>query len=443
MPIPRLIKRFANPVLARGRAGQALPARGRAANGLPPRKRAQPVKAVFAAMRKGRAPDLDLLSQRIILPLLPTTDEELMRAAYQDRGQKLARQEMWSELSAEIRAADSARDATPGGESAAVLLAFGARGDVVASAEHALLEGLIPSDAGIAALEDILTDHPGDHACALVVAMAHVDLGWAWRHAAGSAPLLSQDVCDQRFAHHFDRATEILAPYCGITEDAPSLAAAQCALLPHMPDPERRVADDYEDLIDLDPHSPRHMRALGQHLLPARLGSYQQLEVEARRTAARTGDIWGAGAYAWVYLDALSLDAGALDLLDTGFFIDGLRDILRHKPDQHIANLLASFCAVAMAPSDGEDSARAALRARLHDCLTWILAENLHELHPLIWTQAARRPGPAPALPPRGALIHEGRRTALRAIAAHFAEDLAAGQQIRFSAAGLCRLPAN
>lgn len=386
----------------------------------------------------GAQHDLDSLSRRIILPSMPVTDEEMARAAYQDLGQKLARQEMWEELGQQIREADSRRAATPGGESAALLLTFGARGDVVAVAEDSLHDGAVPSPDGINALEAIWLENPGDYAIALVVALAHVDLAWAWRNTPPRGDIIE---AQRRTQDHFDRAADILEPHCGFTEDAPSLAAAQCALMPGLGDArEGRIADHFEDLIDLDPASPRQMRALGVALLPARQGSYRELELEARRTAARSGDIWGAGAYAWVYFDALALDAGALKTLDPVFFMDGLRDILRHSPDQHTANLLAAFCAVSMRDDPAIPPAHRTVRTQLRDCLSWILRDHLHELHPLIWTQALHRPGDT-ALPSRRALITEGRQTALRAIAAQFADDITDGESIAFSPAGMYLLP--
>jgi len=222
------------------------------------------------------------------------------------------------------------------------------------------------------------------------------------------------------------------------------LAVADCALLRLEPGGTehalRDVADRYQRLIDLEPGSPRHMRALGAAILAAQPGGYQPLEMEARRTAARTGATWGAGAYAWVYLDALALDSRALALLDPALFIDGLRDILRRRPDQHTANLMAAFCAVTMRSGPAQADATARTRDALQDCLTWILRDHLHELHPLIWTQTLHRPGAGP-LPPRRALISEGRRTALRAIAAQYADDIAGGQSITFSPAGMYMLP--
>jgi hypothetical protein len=366
----------------------------------------------------------------------------MARATHQDRGQKLARQEMWEELSKQIQYADDCRLSTSGGESASMLLAFGARSDVVAAAEDAIADGVKPDPAGIEALEEVQLEFHGDHCCALVAAMAHIDIGWAWRNAARNG-LLKEEMCQKHWLKHCNRARDILAPYDGIDLDAPSLAAAQCALTAAFRQKGHRVADDYAKLIDLDPDGHRHMRALGQHLLPGYFGSYEGLEVEARRTALRTAEVWGDGGYAWVYFNALAMDRGALDLLDAEFFADGIRHILEAKKDQHITNLWAAFCAVNMAAeTDGHLSTRAnATRRHVHDCLDWILSDYLHELHPLVWSQALLSPGLTPALPTRRALISKGRQTALRIIATRFADDLADGSSIAFSPAGMYRLP--
>ncbi|WP_306115310.1 MULTISPECIES: hypothetical protein [unclassified Roseovarius] len=392
--------------------------------------------------RKKPQIDIELLAKHVILPSLPVTDEEMARAAHQDRGQKLARQENWEELSDQIQYAEDCRLSTPGGESAAMLLAFGARSDVVAVTEDALYDEADPSMEGINALEEMLAENYGDYACALVTALAHIDIGWAWRNTApeedGSGHLL-------KFKEHFKRAEDILGTFDGVELDAPSLAAAQCALLASRRQPGNRVADDYETLIDLDPDCPRHMRALGQHLLPAYYGDHKRLELEARRTAARTGDIWGAGAYTWVYFDALALDTGAIDLLDCDFFIEGMKDILMRRSDQHVTNLLASFCAITMSPEakgakDLSASARTT-RQQLHQFLDYILTCHLQELHPLIWSQTLLSPGLTPPLPSRRALVAKGRQTALRVIAERFADDIANGYSIAFSTAGMYRLP--
>ena len=405
-------------------------------------KTALPERAVPALIRRKPEIDIEALTKHIILPSLPVTDEEMARAAHQDNGLKLARQENWEELSRLIQYAEDCRLSTPGGESAAMLLAFGARSDVVAVAEDALFDEAEPSPEGINALEEMLAEHYGDYACALITALAHIDIGWAWRN---TAPEEGGEIHLLRFKEHFKRAEDILGPFDGVDLDAPSLAAAQCALLASRRQPANRVADDYEILIDLDPDSPRHMRALGQHLLPAYYGDYRTLELEARRTASRTGDIWGSGGYTWVYFDALALDRDAIDLLDCDFFIEGMKDILNARKEQHVTNLLAAFCAITMGPNDKEHrrtGAAEATRRRLHDFLDWILTCHMQELHPLIWSQTLLSPGLTPPLPSRRALVAKGRQTALRVIAERFADDIANGNSIAFSSAGMYRLPA-
>lgn len=386
--------------------------------------------------------DADALTKHIILPSLPVTDEEIARAAHQDNGQKLARQEKWEELSEHIQYAEDCRLTTPGGESAAMLLAFGARSDVVSVAEDALYDDAEPAPDGIEALEEMLAENYGDYPCALITALAHIDIGWAWRN---TAPEGDNGLHLLRFREHFKRADDILGPFDGVDLDAPSLAAAQCALLASRKQPGTRVADDYATLIDLDPDSPRHMRALGQHLLPSEYGDYAQLELEARRTAARTGDVWGAGAYSWVYFDALALDPMALATLDVDFFIEGMKDILNRRKEQHVTNLMAAFCAITMGPDadlhKNRPAAAEASRKRLHGFLDWILTCHLQELHPLIWSQTLLSPGLTPPLPTRRALVTKGRQTALRVIADRFAEDIANGYSIAFSSAGMYRLP--
>lgn len=396
--------------------------------------------------------EIDHMAQRILLPSLPVSDEEMARAQFQDRGQKMARQENWPALSAAIRAADETRLATPGGEMATMLLAYGARGDVTAAAEDALYDGVVPPSHGIDALEEAAEELPGDYPTALVTALAHMDIGLAWRNLPKTITQI--DITDRaaRTHHHFARAAQLLAPHCGLTHDAPSLAAAQCALLAGQTPSQRQVADDYEALIRLDPNSPKHLRAMGRALLPECGGSLAQLELEARRAATLTQSIWGAGGYTWVHLDALALDPDALIRLDAEFFADGMRDILARRKNQHIANLLAAYCAAALkgapgAPGATPDSAATnaakvdpATGTALRALFEWVLSTHLQELHPLIWTEALHRPGLATALPSRRSLVRAGRHAALGMIATVFADKLANGRSIAFSTAGMYQL---
>jgi len=389
-------------------------------------------------LRRQRA-DLDLLAQRILLPSLAISDEKHARTRLHDTGQRLARQEDWTRLADRITQADAARTHTPGGETAASLLAAGARADAVAAARDAVGDGREPDPAGLDALEQVYAGHEGSYPIALVVACTHMDIGQAWR-TGGSAGTDRQDR-EARFLDHFRRAEELLAPFDAWAHDAPSLAAAQCALLAARPAPRRRVAGDYARLIALDPDCTQHLRALGVALLPARFGSLDAVNLEARRMAAQHG----AGAYAWVWFDALALDADGLGVIDPDAFTEGLQAIAAQHPDQHIINEIAAFCGLVMAPRCGTarlPTARDRARATIHDCLDWLVARHLHELHPMIWAQALTGPGPASWLPPRRVSLAQGRQAALRAIAGRFADDLADGSALGFSSAGMYRLPA-
>lgn len=358
-------------------------------------------------------------TRRLDLPEKPTSAEDSLRQQIEARGQFLARQDRWDELGEEIRAADQSRDCTPGGMGLADLLARGARLDVVQPVEQILSDpALLPQHApreGITALEEVLEDHPEDFGVALVLIQAYIDFAWAWRGEGWHDALPPQR--QHSFLRHMARAEALLDRFSPFEHDSPALAACRCALLAAAVEPDARLADDYEDLIDLDPGNPRHMRAFGNHLLPRWFGSYQMLEVEARRVALMTEDLWGAGGYAWVYLDALSVDPGALELLDADFFLDGMRDILERAPDQHVVNTWAAFCAVTLPALPAHRRATREGLSRLRAALDWIQRDHLQELHPLIWGQAKLGLGAYASLPSIEELTEMGRTAAQNALA--------------------------
>ncbi|MEM8775329.1 MAG: hypothetical protein AAGF53_09860 [Pseudomonadota bacterium] len=386
--------------------------------------------------------DIDDLAKQVILPSLPVSDEEMSRAMHQDRGQKLARQEAWDELSDKIRQADRKRLCTLGGETASLLMAYGARSDVVAAVEDALFDGAEPSPHGWLELEEALKEFPGDYPTALVVALAHIDMAWAWRNIVTEHdPERAQRNC----SGHLKRAGKILSSYDAVELNSPSIGAARCALYAANARNAANLQKEYESLVDLDPYGLRHMRALGRHILPEYAGGVATLEVMARRIALQTETAWGAGGYTWVYFDALALEPRGLNLLDPEFFFEWMRDILHRRNDQHIVNLLAAFCAIAMAPgtSNTELPPHAdESREHIHGFLDHILQNHLQELHPLIWSQALLSPGESPRLPSRKALIAKGKQIAMRIIASRFASQMADGSSIAFSSSGMYRLPA-
>lgn len=372
------------------------------------------------------------------IPIVEESPELTARFAAQNRGQFLARQDRWQELSGEIAQTDRARSTTPGGMPIADLLLYGARADVVSAVEHALLDGSPAHGAplldGISAYEALRQEYPEDPYIALLVALSHIDIAWAWRGAGWEATVPKTN--RRAFVAHMERADELLAPFDGQTLSSPVIAAARCTLTAGLSGAENRLADHYETLIDLDPANQRHMRSMGNHLLPRWFGSYDQLELEARRTAGRTQDTWGHGGYTWVYFDAIAVDDAACAKVDVEFFIDGLRDIIRMRPDQEMANLLTSFCAVAIHHSMGANEQADLNRIQIAACAKWLIREHLTEVYPLIWAHAAEGFDNNARITSVARFAARGKADALQAISEHFRDEIESGRRITFTPSG-------
>lgn len=393
------------------------------------------------------APAEQLLTRRLEDSLsIPVCSAEGDPAAIeaQDRGQFLARQELWEDLSQRIRAADSARAAARCGLPLADLIAYGARADVVTATEHALAEnGDAGSRAlirGLMAFEALRAENRHDPYLTALVALAHIDIGWAWRGSdGGDAPLLP---ARRRCAAHFDRAADLLDPIAQASLDSPFLQAAQCALYAGRNAAAMQVADAYGTLIDLAPANHRHMRALGTRMLPRSSGSYAALELEARRTAVRTEATWGAGGYTWVYFDAITLDDQACARVDTRFFLDGLRDIVQADASQEMINLLAAYCTVTLPKGLGRDLQADMPRLRIAEAAAWLIRGHLKELHPLVWAHAAEGFDNSARIRSVSRFAASGHAGALTAIATQFRKEIEGGQKVAFTEQGLELSPA-
>ncbi|MCW8843508.1 MAG: hypothetical protein OQK00_08850 [Rhodobacteraceae bacterium] len=359
-----------------------------------------------------------------------------------ERGTFLARQDRWQELAEDIADADRLRRTTDAGQSIADLLAYGGRADVVQAAEHALLHGRPAKGSdffsGVEALEIMFDDARESYPLALIVANMHIDIGWAWRGA--SAETSVKAINREAFHAHFDRAADILDTFCPAELQSPALAAARCALLPGRPTPELHIIREFEQLIDLDPLNPRHMRALGNYLLPRWYGDFQALDLEARRTAARSYEDWGAAGYAWVWFDALLVDPDGLAVFEVDYFLEGTRDILDLCHDQHTANLVAAHlyhCWQTARARYEETGTRPDLIPALRRGFERVVENHLREVHPLIWGHAEIGfENTARIISPRR-LAEKGQETALSAIAMPFLKALQDGHTITFGPDGI------
>ena len=354
------------------------------------------IRSAAQARAELKAAESAPTEQRRLLPIRHATREQSTFRAYFQKGQTLVRQDRWDLLARLIRETDRVRETSPAGIRMAEVLAAGARADMVSSARKAIHRGAKPSGEWLTELDQVAAE--GGWPEAVTVARLHMDL--AWLYHGNLPPVARPKKAHPEFIRHFERAALLLDGYSPIEEASPMLAEARIALLANDPEAGARVRDDFEDLIDLDPANPGPLRNFGLYLLPRWFGSdASAIEATAAQTSDRLADIWGDGAYAWIWLDALSTDAETAAHCDAARFRRGLFDILERRPGQEVANLLAGFAALAMAPGRapaGLSAEARATRALLHSAADPIIEHHMTEIRPEIWLRGAR---PALALP--------------------------------------------
>lgn len=336
--------------------------------------------------RRRDTPFSTALLDQIGLPLVAEPDELSRSQGLIATGRNYLRQDRLDLLAEAIREHDTARATTASGTPLAELLAAGARSDLSRALYSASDAGALVAGSrvfeGLSLLDEAARDHKDDPICVSLLALTYMDAGWAWYRQGWQRG--SPKTYLPQFQDAFGTAARLLAPICALEHDSPLVASTRCALLAGLADAEERVVDDFEDLIDLAPTMPGHMRAFGLHLLPCWFGSYHKLEIEARRTAARTEDVWGAGGYTWVYLDAALLDGACFAFLDTELFLEGIDDILTRRGTEHIANMLAAYLSRMLARTSGDGPDRPQRRA-LQERRDRILRGDMHEVHPWVW----------------------------------------------------------
>ncbi|WP_190323930.1 hypothetical protein [Salipiger aestuarii] len=373
---------------------------------------------------------------QVDIPIRSMSPDAAEQGRIRIQGRYLARQDDWETLSCGLRQADEDRAATLGGTPVARLLGEGAGSDAVDSACGAVSRNdPTAARAILYSLRDCMDRSEEDAWLAHTLALAHLAVARAWEgpSGAGTTPEFGALRHDAR-AQHLEIAHRLISRFDPIECNSAAIAALRCALVEVDARPACRVIDDYEDLIDLDPACADHMRALGRDLVPSRFGSWEKLDREARRTAARVSDVWGMGGYSWVWFDALcSGETRGFAYVEAELFVEGLHDILARRPDQHMANTLAAYCGQSLS---GAASSRAP-RARIADSFGWIVQDHLREIHPDIWARAQ----PNPSAPDTAGIQRAGGTRALSALRGHFAHQLERGRTVRFTEAGVALEP--
>lgn len=332
--------------------------------------------------------ELQALKEQLGLAVIEQSEEQLERDWYIHRGQKLVRQESWEQLSAEIQQFDKMRAVTTGGSPISELLTRGARGNIVQPIRQSLEgQNTSPTTEGLSAYQAIADAHPKDYGIAMIVAYTHIDAAWVWQHYS---PEPTGNLSLKAKERHFNIAASLLDPFDPRRLNAPALAAAKCAALPAQANTKAQMTKAFETLVSLDPKTALYLRNFGLNLLPGRYGSFEMLDLWAQKALDHTKGLWGMGAYAWVYLDALRRDSGALARVDLNLFMEAMIDILDRCGDQHTVNLFAAFTALTLIqPASGRETLTGRRkRLQLSEAADWIIETQLREIHPLIWADA-------------------------------------------------------
>jgi hypothetical protein len=107
------------------------------------------------------------------------------------------------------------------------------------------------------------------------------------------------------------------------------------------------------------------------------LGDYATLEKEAAWMRDEMYDIWGSGAYAWMYMDAKAEDQNSFRMLYTDAFLHAILEIFERRPDQHTTNEIATFLAVTLGDYSGRQVSASSRKKRqkLNDAAEYVAEE--------------------------------------------------------------------
>jgi hypothetical protein len=245
-------------------------------------------------------------------------------------------------------------------------------------------------DKAMAALAPIASLHQSDtrdYVPAVLLCRALTEIGWALR-----GPLPPDQVPQEAAkaaAPYFARAEAAISRFDPIEENSPMIAEARYRLVPGIDGGADYLRDWYEDWADLDPSDPEMLTLHSRFLMPAWYGDLDEIEVEARRAAARAKGGLGAGAYAQFWRLPLENDPAALARVDVRLFLAGLHAALEQSGSQALANEYAALLFRLSLPrsTEGRDDAarHAPVREAFAEGFSQVLRRHVLELHPPAW----------------------------------------------------------
>ncbi|MBD3677360.1 MAG: hypothetical protein HUJ27_03050 [Rhodobacteraceae bacterium] len=360
--------------------------------------------------------DEQALESQILIPVLTWDAHET--AKIRDAALAFMAEDRWEELAEMYRDAEQSLEKTPQGSRHYQIVLNVALHEVRGAI--AGQTGAHPADM-LERLEGVHLAHPENYALALFAARGHLDLGWAYR-GSGCADDVSEAAW-KRMMEHYERATEILDGFDAEELRSPGIAAAIHVIARQAPD-NTMLKRVYEVWHALDPANVDIYQQHAFHLLPRWGGTYEEVELAARRAAATTNDMMGMGAYALFYGEALSEEPGLMEVADPALFREAVNDYLASKPDHVVVNTQLKR-ATEMMTSAYMDAELEALaqpwRMMARDLCRDIIQKHLHAVVHEIWNGDAS--------------------DALYAVAAVFREEIEAGNTLEFSDEGMVIQP--
>lgn len=183
---------------------------------------------------------------------------------------------------------------------------------------------------------------PDDHALAVLVARAHIALGWAYR-GDGWAESVS-DKGWEALAYHGTKANQALERFEAFECRSPGLAAALHMAARWQPDRDA-LAAAYADWRALDPTCTEVYGAHAFFTLPRWGGTHFEVELMAKQAARDTQDQLGDGAYALVYMHLMDTEPELIEIADVARFERGILDLVERLPDTVMVNQCLSIVA--------------------------------------------------------------------------------------------------
>lgn len=230
-------------------------------------------------------------------------------------------------------------------------------------------------------LDRFLADHD-DHVIVTMLSDMIQQVGYIYRGCDTIDNVSEKNIV--RFADHYEQADALLDPYKGLK--SPLLHRSRVSLFAGLNGGQKLLAERFQELVDTD---PKDMSIYGERvwfLLPRWGGSWEQIELLARKCYAEDVNGFGSAMYAYIILKAAQEDLEMSSYWDDELFEQGMRD-LAATGDQILVNLILGFIY-----ESNYKTVETMYGQEVHlekpnwdSVRSFIIRNNLHEVHTEVW----------------------------------------------------------